>query len=298
MASYVSLFHSGKLGEIIKKVEKIYDSCTACPHQCKVNRFKNEAGFCNTNQFPFISSYNAHFGEEPPLVGSHGSGTIFFSNCNLKCKFCQNCEISQEGYGRYISFSDLAKIMLDLQENGCHNINFVSPSHQILAILKALEIACEKGLKVPLVYNSGGYDSLKILRLLEGVFDIYMPDIKYFDNGIAFMFSGIKQYKEVVKDAVIEMYRQTSDLVIDSTGIAEKGLLVRHLVLPNKLADSKAIIDFLVSLSENIYVNIMDQYRPEFKAHNIPEINRRITRDEYLEVVEYAKSCGLKRLAE
>lgn len=294
--NYIKLYASGELNTIINKFEEIYNTCTICPHQCNVNRFQDSSGFCKTASLPFISSYNAHFGEEPPLVGYHGSGTIFFSNCNMGCKFCQNYEISQLGYGQEISYNELADIMLSLQYKGCHNINFVTPSHQVLAILKALEVAIEKGLRIPLVYNTGGYDNVKTLRMLEGIIDIYMPDIKYFNNEKAYEYSGIKKYAKIVKEAIIEMYRQVGDLIIDNNGIAQKGLLIRHLILPNKQADSYEVLDFISNVSKDTYINVMDQYRPEFKAHSIPQLKRRINGDEYSEIINYGLKIGLKRI--
>ncbi|MBN2519490.1 MAG: radical SAM protein, partial [Bacteroidales bacterium] len=225
------------------------------------------------------------------------SGTIFFSNCNMQCIFCQNCEISQLGFGKYVDFEDLASIMIILQNKGCHNINFVSPSHQILAILKALEIAIEKGLKIPLVYNSGGYDSKDTLILLKDIFDIYMPDFKYFNDEIAEKLSGIKNYKQTIREAITEMHKQVGDLQMNEQGIAYKGLIIRHLILPDNLSQTKEIINFIAKISLNNYLNLMDQYRPEHKAFEIPSLRRRITPNEYEQAVEYAQKKGLKRLA-
>ena len=295
--SYLELYNSGKLKELIIKFEENYKNCTACPHHCKINRFKEKSGFCKTGSLPFLSSYNAHFGEEPPLVGFHGSGTIFFSNCNMRCIFCQNCEISQLGHGNEIDFNQLANIMLVLQNHGCHNINFVSPSHQIYAILKALEIAIEKGLTLPLVYNSSGYDSKETIILLNKVFDIYMPDFKYFNNEIAKKLSGIENYDVIIKNAITEMHKQVGDLKIDEHGIAYQGLIIRHLILPDNLSQTKEVIDFISELSINSYLNLMDQYRPEHKAYTIPSLKRRITFEEYQEAVIYATQKGMNRLA-
>ncbi len=295
--SYIQSYNSGELKNIIQKIENIYNNCTLCPHQCKVNRYKEKTGFCKTAYLPFISSYNAHFGEEPPLVGYRGSGTIFFSNCNMRCIFCQNCEISQLGYGKQVDFEDLASIMIILQNKGCHNINFVSPSHQILAILKALEIAIEHGLKIPLVYNSSGYDSKDTLILLKDIFDIYMPDFKYFNDEIAEKLSGIKNYKTTIQEAIIEMYKQVGNLKMDGEGIAYKGLIIRHLILPDNLSQTKKIINFIAKISLNSYFNLMDQYRPEHRAFEVSSLRRRITPNEYKQAVEYAQKIGLKRLA-
>ena len=295
---YLTLHKSGKLQKIINNIEKKYFNCDICPHNCKINRFKSEKGKCNTGYLPFIASYNAHFGEEPPLVGLYGSGTIFFSNCNLKCVFCQNYDISQMGYGQTVTFEELADIMIQLQKKQCHNINFVSPTHQVYAILKALKIAIDKGLEIPLVYNSGGYDSVSTLKIINGVFDIYMPDIKYMVNEISERFSNVYNYPEVIKKVIYEMYKQVGDLIISKEGIATKGLLIRHLILPNFLDNSKKVIDFISYLSKNTYLNIMGQYRPVYKARIYPEIQEKISAQEFIKVINYANSKGLRRLAE
>ncbi|MFC2138703.1 radical SAM protein [Bacteroidota bacterium] len=295
---YLKLHKTGQLQKIVKSIEKKYSSCDICPHNCKVNRFEYKNGKCKTGYLPFIASYNAHFGEEPPLVGIFGSGTIFFSNCNLKCVFCQNCDISQMGYGKNISFEELADIMILLQKRQCHNINFVSPTHQIYAILQALKIAIEKGLSIPLVYNSGGYDSVETLKLVNGVFDIYMPDFKYMNDELSNILSDVSDYSQNTKRAINEMHKQVGDLMLNKAGISTKGLLIRHLILPNNLDNSKRVIDFISQLSKNTYFNLMDQYRPAYKSANFPEIQRRITINEFEEMVEYAKSKGLSRLAE
>ncbi len=297
LPGYLHLHETGKLREIINIVSEKYKSCDICPNKCRVNRYNSNKGICKTGYLPFVASYNAHFGEEPPLVGLFGSGTIFFSNCNLKCVFCQNFDISHNGTGHIISFEDLADIMISLQNRQCHNINVVTPSHQIYAILEALEIAIGKGLNIPLVYNSGGYDSSEILKLVNGVFDIFMPDIKYLDNESALKYSGINNYSETVKNAVYEMYNQVGDLQLNSSGIAKKGLIIRHLILPNNISDSKRIIDFVSDFSINTYINFMDQYRPEYKAASFPEIQRKIDENEFKEIIDYAKSKGLFRIS-
>jgi len=244
-----------------------------------------------------VASYNPHFGEESPLVGRHGSGTIFFSWCNLRCRFCQNYDISQFGAGEPVEPEELAAMMLRLQGLGCHNINLVSPTHVVPQILAGLYIAAEVGLHIPLVYNTGGYDGLDTLALLDGIVDIYMPDMKYADADIARRYSGIVDYPRHNQAAVREMHRQVSDLVLDPDGIALRGLLVRHLVLPEGLAGTEEIVRFLAEeISKNTYLNLMDQYRPCHQAYELPPLNRRITRAEYEAAVQAAQAAGLNRL--
>ena len=246
-----------------------------------------------------VSSFNAHFGEEEPLVGQHGSGTIFFTNCNLKCQFCQNYEISQLGEGREIEPEELAAMMLHLQGRNCHNINFVSPTHVIPQILEALLIAAEKGLRVPLVHNSGGYDSREALELLDGIVDIYMPDMKYGDAEAGRTYSKVEDYPSVNQAGIKEIHRQVGDLTMDGQGIAQRGLLVRHLVLPNNLAGTGDIVQFLAEeISPETYLNVMAQYRPTYKAHLYPEINRRPSAQEMEKAMELALAAGLTRLDE
>jgi putative pyruvate formate lyase activating enzyme len=262
-----------------------------------VNRLAGEVGKCCTPREAMVSSYEPHFGEEAPLVGRHGSGTIFFTNCNLRCLFCQNYSISQLGEGQKVSKEELAYMMLSLQVKGCHNMNLVSPTHVVPQILEALELAVEAGLHLPLVYNSGGYDSVETLRILDGIIDIYMPDMKYDDKETARELSGTENYPEINKAAVKEMYRQTGDLEIDEEGVAQRGLLVRHLVLPHGLAGTKGIVNFLSKeISRNTYVNIMAQYRPCHKAFQIPSLGRRISSTEFREALSLAQEAGLTRL--
>lgn len=245
---------------------------------------------------PIVSSCNAHFGEESPLVGRHGSGTIFLTNCNLSCIFCQNYDISHLGRGEEVSYRDLASMMLKLQSSGCHNINFVTPTHMVSAILKALLIAIPEGLHIPLVYNSGGYDSVETLELLDGIIDIYMPDFKYMDPDNAEELSGARDYPEVATAALREMHSQVGDLELDKNGTALRGLLIRHLVLPNNLASTDRVISFIAQLSKNTYLNIMDQYRPEYRARECPDIRRRITLQEYDDAINQALQAGLNRI--
>jgi len=262
-----------------------------------VNRLAGDVGKCRTPREAMVSSYGPHFGEEAPLVGRHGSGTIFFTNCNLRCLFCQNYSISQLGEGQKVSKEELAYMMLSLQAKGCHNINLVSPTHVVPQILEALELAVESGLHLPLVYNSGGYDSVETLRILDGIVDIYMPDMKYDDEETARELSGIENYPEINKAAIKEMYRQTGDLEINEEGVAQRGLLVRHLVLPHGLAGTKGIVNFLSKeISRNTYVNIMDQYHPCYNAFQIPSLGRRISSAEFREALSSAREAGLSRL--
>ena len=268
--------------------------CVLCPRMCRVDRLAGELGYCRTGPGPVISSAGPHFGEEPPLVGVRGSGTVFFTGCNLCCVFCQNYDISHLHNGRELSVQDLARTMLRLQELGCHNINWVTPTHQIQAIIEALQIARSEGLTVPTVYNCGGYERVEMLRKLEGLVDIYMPDAKYFFLESAKRYSDAPDYPEVMKAALKEMNRQVGDLEIRD-GLARRGLLVRHLVMPGGTGESEAILDFIArEISSNAYVNVMDQYRPMYRAREFPEIARRIRSDEYLSVLKHARKLGLR----
>ncbi|MDQ1327884.1 MAG: putative pyruvate formate lyase activating enzyme [Candidatus Poribacteria bacterium] len=295
MPKYRNLFETGELERRVSETHEMLKECKLCARECGVNRLDGEKGFCKSGKLAMVSSIGPHFGEEPPLVGRLGSGTIFFTNCNLGCVFCQNYDISQLGDGKEIDSSYLARAMLSLQSVGCHNINFVTPTHYVPQILDALLIAVKDGLNVPLVYNCGGYESLRTLKLLDGVFDIYMPDIKYGDNDAAEKYSKAPNYFDVVTSAVSEMHRQVSDLTINERGIAERGLLVRHLVLPNDLAGTKKVIEYVSRLSKNTYLNIMAQYRPQYKASKYPELNRRITSEEYENVLLLAEKAELTR---
>ena len=297
-AAYLALADSGELRKRAQRAHDMLADCNVCARYCRVNRLEGELGACRTGKDAVISSCGPHFGEEAPLVGANGSGTIFLTNCNLKCIFCQNYDISHEGHGTVATPQALAAMMLSLQEQGCHNINFVSPSHQVPQILAALVVASAQGLRVPLVYNSGGYDSAETLALLDGIFDIYMPDCKYADNETAQKLSGVPDYWDRNREAVREMHRQVGDLKVDERGIAYRGLLVRHLVLPNDLSGTRQVMEFLASLSKDTYVNVMAQYRPCYEAASVPEVNRRITRQEYEGAVQIAREAGLRRLDE
>ena len=286
----------GVLSDKVREAEKILRECTLCPRSCKVDRTSGQKGFCKTEDRPFVSSWGPHFGEERPLVGRFGSGTIFFGNCNLGCLFCQNYSISHLGEGVAMSFEKLADIMLALQRGGCHNINLVTPTHQMPMILRSVQIAAEKGLNIPIVYNCGGYEFLHLIRLLDGIVDIYMPDFKYTDPEIAFRYSTAKDYPEAAIATIKEMHRQVGDLIIDK-GIALRGLLVRHLVLPEGMAGTAGVVKFIAEeVSKNTYINIMDQYHPHFKAFENPPLDRRIMEKEYKEAVRMALEAGLKRI--
>jgi len=295
-AAYTLLSESEFIAKI-KALEEMLKSCCLCPRKCHVDRTAGERGFCNTGDTLFISSWNPHFGEERPLVGRHGSGTIFLGNCNLGCIFCQNYTISHLGEGIEISHEKLADIMLSLQNTGCHNINLVTPTHQVPAIVRALKIASDSGLEIPIVYNCGGYESTDTLKILEGIIDIYMPDFKYADKWHASKYSNAPDYPEKARLAIKEMHRQVGDLIINQEGIAERGLMIRHLVLPGDIAGTAKVVKFIASeLSKDTYVNIMDQYYPCYKAFENSPLNRRITGKEYSAAIEHAIRAGLKRI--
>lgn len=295
--SYLKLYREGKLQERITDALEFMKQCLLCPRECGVDRIAGETGFCKTGRKARVASLHAHFGEEAPLVGRNGSGTIFFGFCNLLCYFCQNFDISHLLDGNEVEPGELASMMLSLQKRGCHNINFVTPSHVVPQILEALLPAIENGLKVPLVYNTGGYDKTETLKILDGIFDIYMPDFKFWDEKWAERFCSAPDYRKHAVLSIKEMHRQVGDLVIDEKGVAVKGLIVRHLVMPNDVANTKAIMNFLADkVSRHTYVNVMDQYHPCGKAIKDPIINRRITRSEFVDAMRWAKEAGLYRL--
>jgi len=272
------------------------ESCDICPRACGVNRLAGEVGYCRSGRLARVSSFTPHFGEEAPLVGTRGSGTIFMTGCNLRCVFCQNYDISHLGEGREVSPAKLAEMMICLQEGGCHNINFVTPTHFVPQILEALCEAAAMGLLVPLVYNSGGYDSVETLRLLDGIFDIYMPDAKYGTDSTAKKYSDAPDYTRIMKAAIREMHRQVGPLEVDDDGVAIQGLLVRHLVLPENLAGTAEVVRFLAEeVSPETYLNVMAQYHPCYKAYSYPELSRPITLREYAEAVGLARAAGLDR---
>jgi putative pyruvate formate lyase activating enzyme len=293
--AYLAMLHSGGLKQRVKATYDHMHACDLCGHACRVDRYE-QLGTCKTGTRATVASYHPHLGEEDPLRGWRGSGTIFFSRCNLSCQFCQNYDISQLGHGREVEPEDIAVMMLALQEQGCHNINLVSPTHVTAPILAALLIAAQGGLRLPLVWNTGGYDSLATLELLDGVVDIYMPDMKYADEEAALKYSKAEHYPAVNQTAVKEMHRQVGDLMMDKNGVALRGLLVRHLVLPKGLAGTSEIARFLAEkVSQDTYINIMDQYRPCYKANELPPLDRRTSRAEFNQALEQARKAGLHR---
>ncbi len=294
--TYIRTKANGLLEQKISDLEALVNSCVLCPRQCRVRRAAGETGYCKAPYAIYLSSAFAHLGEEAPLVGTHGSGTIFLTHCNLRCVFCQNYDISIHGEGRCVSYGELAGIMLRLQERGCHNINLVTPTHYVPQIVKALSVAIDQGLSIPIVYNCGGYESLDVLGLLDGIVDIYMPDIKFLDSGLSKRFCEAGDYPDVVKSVIMEMQRQVGDLECNASGIAQRGLLIRHLAMPNCGEDTKTILRFIKEeVSENTFVNIMAQYHPCHNAGAHPEIARKISSEEYREAIEYAKVIGLAR---
>ena len=296
---YLLLHETGELQVRIDKARKRLSPCMVCPRQCKVDRLADEKGVCRTGARAVVSSYAPHFGEESPLVGSGGSGTIFMTNCSLLCVFCQNFDISHLGQGIETSEGQLAVMMVSLQRQGCHNINFVTPSHVVPQILAALPKAIDKGLTVPLVYNSSGYDAVETLKLVDGVFDIYMPDFKFWDRESAERYAKAPDYPEKARAALKEMHRQVGDLELDEQGIAVRGLLVRHLVMPGAREETRAILHFLADeISRQTYVNVMDQYRPCGRAAQLLPLDRRPTHEEFKDARDAAKEAGLTRLDE
>ena len=294
--SYIGLFEKGELSQRINLLNELLKECRLCPRECQVNRLDGEVGYCGAGSELMVSSAFSHFGEEPPLVGYHGSGTIFLTHCNLRCIFCQNYDISHLGKGEPITPSDMARAMLRLQNLGCHNINFVTLTHYAPQIVASLTEAIERGLCIPIVYNCSGYESIEVIQLLEGVIDIYMPDAKYMDEKFSKQFSNAPDYPEVIRKVLKEMHRQVGDLMTNSIGIAERGLLIRHLVMPGGVASSEAVLKFIAEeISVHSYINIMDQYRPEYQAYEYSEISRRITHKEYMEAIQIAKRLHLYR---
>lgn len=296
--AYLALHRSGELAARARLADTHLEDCDLCARYCHVNRKQTLHGVvCRTGELSVVHSAGPHHGEEDCLRGWRGSGTIFFSWCNMRCVFCQNWDISWKGHGEEKTAEELAEIMLELQAAGCHNINLVSPSHVVAQILSALTIAADRGLRLPLVYNTGGYDSIEALKLLDGVVDIYMPDMKYGDSELAKHYSHTPDYVNANQVAVREMHRQVGDLRLSADGIAQRGLLVRHLVLPNGIAGTEKVMDFLArEVSPNTYVNIMDQYRPSYRAQEYPELNRMITAEEYRAALHAAAQAGLRRL--
>ena len=294
--SYLKTHADGSLEQRTARLEEELGSCTLCPRECRVNRLEGDLGYCQAPAELVISSVFAHYGEEAPLVGSGGSGTIFLTHCNLKCLFCQNHEISMGGDGTPCSHKKLAAAMIDLQRRGCHNINFVTPTHYVPQILRSLTMAIDQGLSIPLVYNCGGYESLEVVRLLDGIVDIYMPDIKFLSKELAQRFCNAPDYPDVVREVVKEMQRQVGDLVTDDNGIAQRGLIIRHLVMPSLAENTREVLSFIRNeISQDAFVNVMAQYHPCFRASQCEEIARRPSMKEYAEAVEFARQIGLKR---
>lgn len=292
---YLSLLANGELAERALTLEKLYSRCELCPHRCGVDRTSGQTGRCRSGASPVVASYNAHHGEEPPISGDSGSGTIFFSHCTGSCLFCQNYPISQLNAGSPVTVERLADMMLDLQSRGCHNINAVTPTHFIPSLVSAILIAARRGLRLPIVYNSSGYERIETLHLLDGIVDIYLPDIKYVDDATAKELSGFEQYTRCNRPAISEMHRQAGNLRLQR-GIAVRGLIVRHLILPGGLAGTGDSMRFLATeISRNVRVSLMDQYFPAYRAVGHPLLGRRITEQEYHEAIDAFYASGLSK---
>lgn len=292
--AYLESYHNGSLSRIIKEGYKMLESCSICPRKCKVNRLKNERGLCRTGVKPILYSFMPHHGEEPPISGKLGSGAIFFSNCNMACVYCQNYEFSQKGKGREVEPEELARFMLDLQARGCHNINLVTPTHVMPQILRALELAIPEGLKIPLVYNTSGYELAEIIKLLKGIVDIYLPDMRYADSEIAMKYSIAADYPRYNQEAIKQMYEQVGIAEMDDGGIIRKGLIIRHLVLPENLSDTDKVLRFIAEeISEYTYVSLMSQYHPYYKAFQFKEISHCLEYEKYQEAQALMQKYGL-----
>jgi len=295
--SYIKLYESGELKLRAEKAWEILRSCSCCPHDCRIDRTSGELGTCASGSLPIVSSYTPHFGEEPALSGSRGAGNIFFGNCNLKCVFCQNHEISQSYHtekNNIVSYERLADIMLELQVRGCHNIGLVSPTHFSAAIIPAIYIAVQKGLHLPIIYNTNGYDSVNMLKLYEGIIDIYLPDLKYGNNEFAKTYSKIDNYFDMAKPALKEMLRQAGDELVYDGDVVQRGMIIRHLVLPNDLADTEPVLKFIAEeLSSKIHISLMSQYNPVHNARKDILINRQISENEYEKAIVLMERYGL-----
>ena len=297
--AYLRLYESGELEQRVERALALLESCRACPRNCRVNRLADKFAVCKTGRYAVVSSHFTHFGEEDCLRGWRGSGTIFFSGCNLRCVFCQNFDISWQVRGTVAPPSNLAAMMIELQEQGCHNINFVTPEHVVPQIVEALPLAVEAGLRLPIVYNTSAYDSMESLELLDGIVDIYMPDFKYWDSEMARKYSKAPDYPQVARRTIKEMHRQVGDLAMDDRGVARRGLLVRHLVMPGDIAGTREVARWIArELSPTTYLNVMAQYYPAGKVSRseYPEINRRVLPSEYEKALDEAYRAGLKRL--
>lgn len=269
-------------------MKEILSKCTVCPHSCKVDRYKHSNGFCKASANVKIALASVHNFEEPCISGVKGSGTVFFSNCNLRCVYCQNYKISQDGYGREVTVEELSAIFLKQQNKGVHNINLVSPTIYVPQIIEALKLAKSEGLMIPVVYNSSGYESVETIKSLNGYVDVYLPDFKYIDDAVAFKYSGVKNYSSIVKESILEMYKQVGAPVLDDDGIIKRGLVIRHLILPNNVENSKGVIKWINNnIGKDVYLSIMAQYFPTHKAHNFQELNRKINKDEYKKIEDY-----------
>ena len=291
--SYITLYEKGELKKRIKALYKMMDPCLLCPRECGVHRMHGEIGYCGASKKVKVASFNLHFGEEPPISGNKGSGTIFFSNCSLKCVYCQNYPISQLGVGKEVTVDELANMMLSLQKRGAHNINLVTATHYIPYVLTALNIAIKRGFLLPIVYNTSGFEKVEILKLLDGIIDIYLPDIKYSDREASKKYSFASNYPEINIKAIKEMFRQVGNLVMDETKIAKRGVLIRHLILPNHQSQTeKSLKEIAKNIGNDIYISLMSQYFPANKAHKFPEINRKIKWSEYKETVDLLNKYG------
>jgi putative pyruvate formate lyase activating enzyme len=296
--SYLALAQSGELARRVEQLNRLLASCTVCPHACGNNRLDNEIARCYTGRLPIVSSYTAHFGEEPLLVGTRGVGNIFFGNCNLRCAYCQNHQISQNHRverQHEVTIERLAQIMLELQDRGCHSIGVVSPSHVVPQIVEALEIAARDGLRLPLIYNTNAFDSVNVLRLLDGIVDIYLPDLKYAEADLAYEYSSVSEYPRVAREAILEMHRQVGGtLTLGPDGLVRRGLIIRHLVLPNDIAGSKASLAWVRdALGSDVTISLMAQYFPTHRAASMPLLSRTIRQGEYERVLEYLDTLGM-----
>jgi len=295
-SGYLSLHKTEELAKRSNMLYELLESCELCPRKCSVNRLKDEVGYCQMGKELVVSSFSPHFGEEKALVGVFGSGTIFLVGCNLLCVYCQNYDISHYRVGRIVSEEEVADFMIVLQNKGCHNINLVTPTHFAPQLVKSIEIGVKKGLRIPVVWNCSGYENVKVIRLLDGIVDIYLPDIKYGQSSSAKLYSKAPDYFERCKESVTEMYRQVGNFKLDEDEIAYRGLIVRHLVLPENQAGSKEVLHYLRDLSKDVFVNIMDQYRPEGRAGEYEELDRCITSKEFRSAIQIAKNLGLWHL--
>ena len=294
---YKELLQKGTFQEKVDKAYKVMESCILCPRNCRVNRLKGEKGYCGADDKMIVSSHGPHYGEESPLVGRGGSGTIFLANCNLKCIFCQNYDISHMDRGVEKTPKELSGIILGLEKEGCHNINFVTPTHYLPQIIEAIKIAAEKGLNLPIVWNCGGYERADMIKLLEGIVDIYMPDFKFWEEEVSKELVNAKDYGQMACEALKEMHRQVGDLDIDKEGLARRGILLRHLVMPDNMAGTEKVMNFIANeISKDTYVNVMNQYRPCFNADKVEKINRRPTEKEFKNALKTAKKEGVTRL--